>query len=116
MNVNQKVKDMENKFGKFADFIGFTNFTAWQSSYDNEINDVKEPCTQLWTRLLIRQDGTANPCDYDYKDKLSAFNSKNLNISEIWKDRKYQEYRNIHLKGERKKLFPCNRCLASGNQ
>ena len=43
---------------------------------------------------------------------VNEFNSKNLTISEIWNDPKYQEYRNIHLNGKRKKLYPCNRCVA----
>ena len=114
MSEGQTVNKMEIKFGKFADFIGFTNMTPWQSSYDNEINDIKDPCTQLWTRLLLRHDGTANPCDYDYKDKLSKFNVKNLTIKEIWKHKSYTHYRNLHLEGNRKDLYPCNRCLSTG--
>lgn len=114
MSQSQKVNKMDEQFGKFANFIGFTNMTPWMSSYDNEINDIQDPCTQLWTRLLVRHDGTANPCDYDYKDKLSKFNTKNLSIKEIWNHKTYMEYRNLHLEGKRKELFPCNRCLSTG--
>ena len=114
MSHSQTVNKMEEKFGRFADFIGFTNMTPWQSSYDNDINEIKDPCTQLWTRLLIRHDGTANPCDYDYKDKLSQFNSNDLTIKEIWKHPKYTYYRNLHLEGKRKDLYPCNKCLSTG--
>ena len=112
MFENQKVNEMEKEFGKFADSVGFTNMTPWQSSYDNEVSNRVDPCKEFWTRVLIRYDGTVNPCDYDYKDKLSKFNVKKENIKDIWSGSVYENYRKIHLNSKRPELYPCDRCPA----
>ncbi len=110
MFKNQAINSMEKKFGEFADVVGFTNMTPWQSTYENEIIDRKNPCSEFWTRVLIRHDGTVNPCDYDYKDKLSKFNVKNETIRNIWHGEDYNSYRNKHLESKRSELYPCDRC------
>ena len=112
MFENQKVNEMEKEFGKFADSVGFTNMTPWQSSYDNEVSNKVDPSKEFWTRVLIRYDGTVNPCDYDYKDKLSKFNVKKESIKDIWNGKVYENYRKIHLNSRRPELYPCDRCPA----
>lgn len=112
MFENQKTSYMEKQFGEFADMVGFTLMTPWQSTYENEITDKKTPCKEFWTRILIRYDGTVNPCDYDYKDKLSKFNVKNDTIKDIWNGEFYNNYRNLHLGKKRSQLYPCDRCPA----
>ena len=46
--------------------------------------------------MFIWWDGKVNPCDTDYKSKLSV-GKFNLNISEIWKGEKYQKIRDMHI-------------------
>ena len=62
---------MKKKWGDIADIVAFTNYVPWESSYDNEINEIKEPCSELWSRMFVWYDGKVNPGDFDYKSKLS---------------------------------------------
>ena len=59
---------------------------------------------------FVWYDGKVNPCDYDYKSKLSKWNVNNNKISEIWNSSEYNNYRNMHLKSLRKDLYPYDRC------
>ena len=102
---------MEERFKKIADVIAFVNYTPWESSYDNQPNDLKHPCEELWTRMFVWADGKVNPCDYDYKSLLSKWNVKNLKISEIWNSEEYNSLRKTHLESLRKTIEPCKRCL-----
>ncbi len=111
INQDQNIDEMKKKWGGIADLIAFTNYVPWESSYENQINNIKEPCSELWSRLFVWQDGKVNPCDYDYKSKLSKWNIKNNSITEIWNSKEYEYLRYCHLNNLRKNLDPCNRCI-----
>ncbi len=111
ISTDQSISKMEERFKKIADVIAFVNYTPWESSYDNQPNDLKHPCEELWTRMFVWADGKVNPCDYDYKSLLSKWNVKNLKISEIWNSEEYNSLRKTHLESLRKTIEPCKRCL-----
>ncbi len=111
INQDQNIEEMKKKWGGIADLIAFTNYVPWESSYENQINNIKEPCSELWSRLFVWQDGKVNPCDYDYKSKLSKWNIKTNLITEIWNSKEYEYLRYCHLNNLRKNLDPCNRCI-----
>lgn len=110
INSDLKVNKLEETLGEFADVVQLVGYTPWESSYDNPINNIQEPCGQLWYRMFVWWDGKVNPCDYDYKSKLSKWNVKDNTISEIWKSQEYYDYRMKHLSKQRVKINPCNRC------
>ena len=112
INTDQNINNMISQYEKYADMISFTNMIPWQSSYDNPINEVKEPCTELWRRVFVWQDGKLNPCDYDYKSKLSKYKIGDISISELWNSKYYNDLRKKHLESLRKEVYPCNRCIA----
>lgn len=112
INTDQNIDNMISQYEKYADMISFTNMIPWQSSYDNPINDVKEPCTELWRRVFVWQDGKLNPCDYDYKSKLSKYSINDISIKELWNSDYYSDLRKKHLESQRKEVYPCNRCIA----
>jgi len=107
----QNIKDMSQKWREFADIVAFTNYTPWESSYENDINDVVEPCSELWLRMFIWYDGKINPCDYDYKSLLSKQNVIKNQISNIWNSNYYNSLREIHLNKKRSSIEPCKRCI-----
>ena len=113
INNKQNLAEMKKKWGDIADIIAFTNYTPWESSYENKINDIKDPCNELWTRLFIWHDGKVNPCDYDYKSLLSKWNVKDKSVKEIWGSDEYNYLRSHHLKKLRKKIEPCKRCIST---
>jgi len=110
INDKQTLQSMKNIFGKFSDSVAFVNYLPWQSSYENEKNNITEPCTDLWKRVFVWYDGKVNPCDYDYKSILSKHNYKNSLLREIWSSSYYNNLRYEHMKKNRESIFPCDRC------
>ena len=111
ISKNQSMKSMERQFQELADVIAFVNYSPWESAYDNEPNDLKHACKELWTRMFVWADGKVNPCDYDYKSILSKWNAKDASISNIWNSREYNDLRQKHLNQKRSTIEPCVRCL-----
>jgi radical SAM protein with 4Fe4S-binding SPASM domain len=106
----QDFEAMKKTYSKYVDSIAFVNYLPWESSYDNKINNIEEPCSDLWRRVFIWYDGKINPCDYDYKSKLSKHNIKDFTIDEVWNSSYYNSLREKHLQKKRNLIFPCNRC------
>ena len=98
---------MTNLWSGLVDQIAFVNFIPWVDTYNDEINNIKAPCSDLWRRMFIWLDGKVNPCDSDYKSKLVVGNINDNNISELWKSDKYGEYRRIHISNSRKNKTLC---------
>ena len=111
INNKQSLENMKKQWSKFADIVAFTNYNPWESAYDNEINNINNPCSELWSRLFVWWDGKVNPCDYDYKSVLSKWNSNDLSIKEIWNSEYYNYLRYTHQNNLRNKINPCNRCI-----
>ena len=113
INESQDIDNMSDKWKRFADIVAFTNYTPWQDSYNNPLNDLKTPCTELWRRMFVWWDGAVNPCDFDYKSIMSHWNisKSNLTIQDIWNSSHYNELRKLHLSKERGTIEPCRRCV-----
>jgi len=112
VNEMQNIEEMEKIWSPFADIVAFTNYTPWESTYENPINDLKDPCTELWRRLFVWWDGKVNPCDYDYKSSLSQWNASKDSVSDIWNSEFYNQMRDNHLSQGRSKYEPCVRCIS----
>jgi MoaA/NifB/PqqE/SkfB family radical SAM enzyme len=107
----QDVDKQVETWSKYADIVAFTNYIPWESSYENELSGIEEPCTELWRRMFVWWDGIVNPCDYDYKSTLSKWNVKDKTVSEIWNSPYYNELRQKHLDDMRNEVEPCKRCI-----
>ncbi len=112
INSSQDIEAVEKTWASFADMVAFTNYIPWHDSYENAVNDIEPPCTDLWRRVFVWQDGTVNPCDYDYKSTLSQWNANDMSLSDIWTSPEYNELRRLHLEKMRSTLEPCRRCIA----
>ena len=112
VNEMQNIEEMEKIWSPFADIVAFTNYTPWESTYENPINDLKDPCTELWRRLFVWWDGKVNPCDYDYKSSLSQWNASKDSVSDIWNSEFYNQMRDNHLSQGRSNYEPCVRCIS----
>ncbi len=113
VNEAQDVELMVDKWASYADMVAFTNYIPWESSYENELSGIENPCTELWRRMFVWWDGKVNPCDYDYKSILSKWNAYDKDISDIWNSDYYNFLRDIHLKSKRTEIEPCKRCIMS---
>jgi len=108
---NQNMDDMIKVWGDFVDQISFVKYNPWENVYDAELNDIKEPCSDLWRRMFIWFDGKVNPCDTDYKSTLSLGNLEENSISKIWTGELYENIRKQHLDDKRLNVSPCQRCV-----
>tara|TARA_Y100001938_G_scaffold146902_1_gene226887 strand:+ start:5310 stop:6494 length:1185 start_codon:yes stop_codon:yes gene_type:complete len=111
VNEMQDVDKQVETWSQYADIVAFTNYIPWESSYENELSGVEEPCTELWRRMFVWWNGIVNPCDYDYKSTLSKWNVKTKSISKIWNSSIYNELRQKHLDNKRNEVEPCKRCI-----
>ena len=114
INTEQSIKEMNKFYKEFADQIALVNFSPWQSSYENDINNIKEVCSELYRRIFIWWDGKVNPCDYDYKSVLSSLSGLTVHqesIKNIWNSDFYNNLRLFHHSDRRKDIEPCKRCI-----
>jgi len=107
---DQKMEEMTKTWSELVDQIAFVNFIPWVDTYNDEVNDIKAPCSDLWRRMFVWWNGDTNPCDYDYKSELKLDNILDNKIKEVWNSEKYNELRVAHINKNRKKIFPCDRC------
>ena len=103
------LEDMEKFWGELVDQVAFVKYNPWENSYDQPVNDIKEPCSDLWRRMFVWWDGKVNPCDVDFKSHLSTGNALTQDLGDIWKSQKYMALREQH-KQQRSKIKPCNQC------
>jgi len=111
LDDKQNMNSMENQWGEYVDQITFVKYNSWENVYESPLSEVDNHCSDLWRRLFIWFDGKLNPCDTDYKSTLLIGNVNEFgNLSEIWKSREYEKYRNLHINKKRDSLSPCNKC------
>ena len=81
-------------------------------TYNNPVNsEMTSPCGFIWERFYVWFDGTCNPCDVDYKSKLSPGTyGAGTSIRDIWHSQALNRLRAAHLANERTKIEPCDRC------
>lgn len=107
---DQNLDDMEKFWGSLVDQVAFVDYNPWENTYEQPVNEVTTPCSDLWRRAFVWYDGTVNPCDVDYKSALAVGNVQEKSISDLWQGEKYAAYRQSHLTRRRSALSPCNRC------
>jgi radical SAM protein with 4Fe4S-binding SPASM domain len=107
---DQNINEMEELWGDLVDQVAFVDYNPWENTYEQPINEVTTPCSDLWRRMFVWFDGTVNPCDVDYKSTLAVGNANSVGLSELWTGEKYSTLREAHLARQRSAISPCNRC------
>ena len=113
LNEDQDLPTMIEMWKDLVDQVAFVNYSPWESAYDNQVNSIKTPCSELWGRMFVWWDGRMNPCDYDYKSTLTNKlkpTFPNESIADFWGGDFLNSLRNTHLKKERHNIEPCSRC------
>jgi MoaA/NifB/PqqE/SkfB family radical SAM enzyme len=113
INESQDFSSMVDMWKSVVDQVAFVNYSPWESAYDNKVNGIKSPCSELWTRMFVWWDGRMNPCDYDYKSILTKHLETRFpdkSIANFWSGDFYNSLRKKHLTSERWNVEPCTRC------
>jgi MoaA/NifB/PqqE/SkfB family radical SAM enzyme len=105
-----ELEEMKQVWGELADQVCFTAYNPWENVYAKEVNDIREPCTDLWRRMFVWWDGRVNPCDVDYRSNLSVGRFPDTGLSELWTGAEYTSLRQAHLSNLRGFCNPCKRC------
>ena len=106
----QNFNSMKNLWSGLVDQVAFVEYNPWENTYLKPSNNIMTPCSDLWRRMFIWWDGKINPCDSDFKSRLSIGNASTQNIDELWGSEKYSELRKQHLRKFRSECSPCKRC------
>jgi radical SAM protein with 4Fe4S-binding SPASM domain len=101
---------MEKFWGELVDQVAFVKYNPWENTYEQPVNEIATPCSDLWRRMFIWWDGIVNPCDVDYKSTLAVGKVTERGLSDLWKSGGYQQLRERHLQKQRSQCSPCNRC------
>ena len=80
VNEMQNMDQMIDLWKPYADLVAFTNYTPWESSYENPINEVLSPCTELWRRL--RHKKAESLCPKTAPGLLPARTLRKLRVTE----------------------------------
>lgn len=107
----QSMDSMCDLWSGLVDQITFVRYMPWENIYDSPVNQVSAPCSDLWRRMFIWHDGKVNPCESDYKSRLSVGSIREKSISELWRLPEYDRLREVHLQKQRSAFEPCRRCV-----
>jgi len=106
----QDLDAMEAFWGELVDQVVFVHYIPWENVYEQSATFLTAPCSDLWRRIFVWNNGVINPCDVDYRSTLAAGTAEHDSLSTVWTGDRYQEYRRQHLVGKRGGMSPCNRC------
>ena len=104
------LESMEKFWGELVDQVAFVKYNPWENTYQQPINDIHNPCSDLWRRMFVWWDGKINPCDVDFKSHLFMGDALSEGLSELWRSTRYTNLRENHQGKRRSECMPCNRC------
>lgn len=101
---------IERFWHDYVDQVAFVDYNPWENAYEVAPNGLQAPCSDLWRRAFVWWDGRMNPCDVDYKSRLSPGMAPAQTVSAIWRGEGYEALRRAHRDGRRQTLSPCQGC------
>lgn len=113
MSAAQNLDSMQKLWGNLVDQVAFVEYNPWENTYQQPINDIVTPCSDLWRRMFVWWDGKVNPCDTDYKSTLCVGDVAGHGLGELWNSEAYDRLRRAHLEARRHGQSPCNRCTVT---
>lgn len=94
-----------------VDHISISSAHNWTGALKIKIKPGRrDPCRLLWTDMVISWNGDVPLCCNDYENKIILGNIKRQTIKQIWDGKKLKKIRNLHLKGQFKKISLCQKC------
>jgi len=106
----QSLDDMKALWGGLVDHVVFVAYNPWENAYAAADTNIADPCSDLWRRTFVFQNGTVNPCQVDYKGTLSVGRFPDRRLDDLWQSDAYQSLRARHLEAERGAITPCRGC------
>lgn len=113
-NVSE-VSDFIKKWESLADAVSIGTFCNWGGEVIGEAvtsrqNTGRNPCTRLWSHMLIFVNGNVPLCCQDYNGNYILGNIYKQTLKEIWQGEIIKEYRRLHSEGKFYELPICRNC------
>ncbi|MBU0536740.1 MAG: radical SAM protein [Nanoarchaeota archaeon] len=70
----------------------------------------QNPCFLLWSMIAFTWDGKATACCIDFENRLMVGDIKKNTLSEIWNNKTYKRYRQLHMQGRFYDMPLCGAC------
>lgn len=115
----EEARKFKEKWSPIVDKAGLVAYWNWGGTQgDRAVGSHKTrsmqtfnfPCQNLWKELVISNDGTAAMCCVDYNITEEIGNINDSSIMEIWRGKKMQRLRKIHMQKKYKELEMCKGC------
>lgn len=114
LTTEQDEKAFFELWSGIVDTVAMTDAEERWDTYNNTQHpEMTKPCAYLFERMYIWWDGVMNPCDVDYRSRLTTGNATTMSIKDAWHGGMYRRLREAHLRGTRANFNPCDRCGVS---
>lgn len=105
----ESIEEVKSFWKDKVDELSMKTENDFKGVYDEKHITEKNPCSLLWERLYVWHNGVMNPCDIDYKSKLTCGEISEISIKDAWKSEYMETLREKHISKIRD-VFPCNNC------
>ncbi|MFQ5645762.1 MAG: radical SAM/SPASM domain-containing protein [bacterium] len=119
--VNQQGIDIEklvNFWSTLVDDVQVRKFLTWGGLSENKSADSsyyldpekQVPCPFIFERLNIDSDGRVILCGFDIEGITNLGNIHQKSIKEIWHDKEFRYFRDMHLQNRGHEIEMCSQC------
>jgi len=89
--------------------LSFSRYNIKEGGVSVSMGEIKNKCTLVEESAAINSDGSVVPCYYDFNSQYTMGNVFGENLKDIWKNKKYQAFRQ-QINKDRKKIPLCTTC------
>lgn len=109
-SIRENPSEYYNTFAPYVDLIAFNPLIDYLDKDEDIIYEEDFCCPQVYQRLVIGSDGKVLLCSNDEDGMCILGDVKNDTVYNIWHGGRLNEIRELHNKGEFKKLEVCRKC------
>lgn len=112
----KEIGEFVDKWSGVADEVQVTGVHNWCEGIEglkatDETRDARYACCLLWYELVINSDGTASPCQFDWKNEYIVGDVRVDSIANIWKSRKMRDLRKAQVNKDWAYGRICDKCI-----
>jgi len=117
--INEMNKHESHEFQKFwldnVDFVAMQNLINIHSKRSKLVENAKNiRCNMPYFRMMVKSDGSVNPCCTTFGDQLGGFgNIFDEDLQSIWNSNKYRGFQEFHKNYRWHQNDVCRKCIIS---
>lgn len=112
----EEIDHFREKWTGVSDEVQVTGVHSWSGSIEDikitdEINNIRYPCSILWTALAVNCGGKVSICNFDWNYSGVVGDIHSQTIKEIWNGPRQKEIRKMHLNKVWNNPEVCEECV-----